>query len=237
MILTHCLSIMANRLASAGSCFMMSPPANTASRYIHVACTSSHSVMFSLTSVSLAIHPWTSSRNGATNREASMDPICSCDSSNNSLVMLVSSPFNTMGPRCLNSPNASSRSSQSAAMAFFLFSISASFTLDRAISSTSSLNRSSLASRMFCNLKRSASNLQVHPEIFMISFQCRSFTAGTASSSNTGCSSKKSSMVCFSSRYASQSRSDLGSFLHWFWYPMTSSVMAAKSSSVQRRSA
>lgn len=45
---------------------MMSPPAKTASRYIHVACTSSHKAMFSLTSVSFAIHPCTSSRNGAT---------------------------------------------------------------------------------------------------------------------------------------------------------------------------
>mmetsp|Transcript_3401 Transcript_3401/g.5809 ORF Transcript_3401/g.5809 Transcript_3401/m.5809 type:complete len:217 (+) Transcript_3401:9186-9836(+) len=216
---------------------MMSPPAKTASRYIHVACTSIHSVMFSETSVSLAIHPCTSSRNGATYRDASMDPICSCDSSSISLIWLVSSPLRTMGPRCLNSPKDSSLSSQSPAMLFFLASMSPSFTLERAMSSMSSLKRRRLASRMFWSLNRSGSSRQLCPLIFMISFQCRSLTAGTASSSSMGCRSKKSSMVFLSSRYASQPRRDLGSRLHMPWNNSTSSVMDWKSSSVHKRSA
>ena len=99
---------------------MMSPPAKTASRYTHVAV---HSAMFSKTSVSLAIHPWTSSLNGATYRGARTDPVCSRDSSSNSLIRSVSSPLRMMGPRCLNLPKDSSLLSQSPAMLSFLASM------------------------------------------------------------------------------------------------------------------
>ena len=47
------LSMLPKRLASPGSCLTMSPPLNTASMYIHMACTASHCSIVSLDADSL----------------------------------------------------------------------------------------------------------------------------------------------------------------------------------------
>ena len=59
------LSMAWKRLASAGSCFTMSPPEKTASMYIHRLCTPSQPSTHSPTVPSRFSQAWTSSRKGA----------------------------------------------------------------------------------------------------------------------------------------------------------------------------